>query len=149
MREGIFGDKIGREGERGEYIELAIEPAAPLQLCPPDRRHPRAAREQWELPGDAFPLCCWTTEPDGHSQSLPKGIHQKNSTLFADVWRQIRCKSFLQSAKPFVIHVLCQLCISSARKGSTNTNTLFFDVAQGPSNQYFKSGADQPSFDKQ
>ena len=112
------GDKIGRreggniwrqnrEGggrERGEYIELAIEPPAPLQLCPPDRRHPRAAREQWKLPGDAFPLCCWTTEPDGHSQSLPKGIHQNNSTLFADVWRQIHYRYFRQSAKPFVIH---------------------------------------------
>ena len=64
--------------ERREYIELAIEPPAPQQLCPPDRRHPRAAREQWKLPGEAFPpllllllLCCWTTEPDGHFQSHP------------------------------------------------------------------------------
>ena len=120
------------EGERGEYIELAIEPPAPLQLCPPDRRHPRAAREQWKLPGDAFPLCCWTTEPDGHSQSLPKGIHQNNSTLFADVWRQIHYRFFLQSAKQFIFYVNFASHLPERDPPTPTCCYLMFPIAQSP-----------------
>ena len=143
------GDKIGRwwgggEGEREGIYRACCRAPAPPQLCPPARRHPWPSREQWRLPWDAFPLFSpsyyWTTEADGHFQSIPqKGIQHQSTTSHC-----------LEAEPPSVWHITaCSPPLMSKLYFSTNANVLY--VSQGPSKQYFNlpSRADSSSFGNQ